>query len=76
MSAKLRRRPPAAAPAIYWPRDIETLLTVSSCTRWRMEKDGRLPPRDAFLGGAAVGWHRPTIEAALRGESAGAQTAA
>lgn len=73
---KKTRRPMAAAPVIYWPRDLEALLNVSSCTRWRMERDGRLPRRDAFLAGTPVGWHRATIEAALRGETASGQTAA
>jgi hypothetical protein len=32
-----------------------------------MERDGRLPPRDFFIGGVAVGWRPETIEAAERG---------
>jgi len=37
-----------------------------------MEKDGRLPPRDFFIGGIAVGWKPPTIERVERGETAAA----
>jgi hypothetical protein len=29
-----------------------------------MERDSRIPPRDFFIGGKAVGWHVATIAAA------------
>lgn len=70
MSTNRRRERPAAA--IYWPADVEKLLDISTPTRWRMERDGRLPARDAFLGGRPVAWMRATIDRALRGETAAA----
>jgi predicted DNA-binding transcriptional regulator AlpA len=67
MADKTARQRPAAA--ILWPRDVEAMLNVSSVTRWRMERDGRLPPRDAHVGSETVGWLKPTIERMLHGGS-------
>jgi len=53
-----------------YPRGIEERLGVSTPTRWRMERDGRLPPRDVYIGKKAVGWRPETLEAAERGQSA------
>lgn len=64
------RRP--AEPGIFWPRDLEVYLNISPVTVWRMTRDGRLPPRDAYIGGRPIGWRRSTIERALRGETASA----
>lgn len=50
-----------------WPRGVEQRYDISSPTRWRWEKQGRLPARDVFVGGKAVGWRPETIEAAERG---------
>lgn len=58
-----------AGTALIWPAGVEEMLGVSPATRWRMEREGRLPPRDAYLGGAAVGWRPSTIEAMLAGKS-------
>jgi|GEM_PF-3186681 len=63
------RRGPREGSAIVWPKGIEEQLGVSAPTRWRMERDHRLPPRDAFIGGEAVGWKPSTIEAMLAGKS-------
>jgi len=65
-----RRQRTAGTPIIYWPKDIESLFGISTPTRYRWEKCGKLPRRDAFLGGSPIGWMRSTIETALRGEAA------
>lgn len=54
---------------VVYPRGIEERLGVSTPTRWRMERDGRLPPRDVYIGGKAVGWRPETLEAAERGHA-------
>ena len=50
-----------------WPSGVQMRYGISACTRWRWEKDNKLPPRDVFVGGVAVGWHPQTIETAERG---------
>lgn len=60
--------PDPSIAAILWPRDLERHLSISAPTRWRYERAGRLPPRDAFIGGEPVGWLRSTIDAMLAGE--------
>jgi predicted DNA-binding transcriptional regulator AlpA len=57
-----------AAPAILWPIDLERHLSISTPTRWRWERAGKLPPRDAYINGEPVGWLRSTIDAMLNGE--------
>lgn len=52
-----------------WPADLQRRLNISLTTRWKWEKSGRLPPRDFFIGGKAVGWHLSTLERAERGET-------
>ena len=70
MAKKQRRcRPPVSA-AIFWPREVEDFLGISAPTRWRWERAGKLPPRDAHIGGVAIGWHRSTIEFMLAGRTA------
>jgi predicted DNA-binding transcriptional regulator AlpA len=49
---------------------METRYGISAPTRWRWEKDGKLPRRDVFVGGVAVGWRPSTIETAERGPGA------
>ena len=57
---------PIARKAVLYPRDVETRHDISSVTRWRRERSGRLPARDFYVGGRAVGWHVATIEASER----------
>jgi len=64
------KRGPREGTSVVWPRGVAARLGVSSITRWRMEKDGRLPPRDYFIGGVAVGWKPETLERAARGPAA------
>ncbi len=58
-------------PIVVYPRGLHKMLGISPATRWRMEADGRLPPRDFFIGAdSAVGWHPETLQRAFRGPSA------
>ena len=50
---------------VVYPRGIEEQLGVSDVTRWRMERDGRLPARDFYIAGVAVGWRPETLQAAF-----------
>jgi len=49
------------------PKGVQERYGVSLATRWRMERDGRLPKRDVFIGGIAVGWKPETLAAAEAG---------
>lgn len=71
--AKVQRKPKKPrfrGTAVIYPRGVEQQLGVSDVTRWRMECDGRLPPRDFFLGDKPVGWRPSTLEAAFSGTAA------
>ena len=60
---------PKPSPAVVvWPGDILTRYGISAITRWRWEREGKLPPRDFMIGGKVIGWHPATLEAAERGE--------
>ena len=50
---------------VVWPSGVEERYGISAPTRWRWEKDGRLPPRDVNVGGK-TGWRPETLEAAER----------
>ncbi len=65
-----------AGTAIIWPAGLEQRYDISPPTRWRWERDGKLPPRDVYVGGDAVGWKPATIEAAERGEYRGREATA
>jgi predicted DNA-binding transcriptional regulator AlpA len=54
--------------AILRPRDIEQRYGISVATRCRWEAAGKLPPRDFYIGGDAIGWRLSTLEAMERGE--------
>ena len=47
--------------------EVTFLRAFSAPTLWRWERDGKLPDRDVFVGGRAVGWKPETIEFAERG---------
>lgn len=72
MNSKPIKQGPRAGSSVIWPKGIEDQLDLSAPTRWRMERDGRLPPRDVFIAGKAVGWKPSTIEAMLAGKLTGA----
>ncbi|HEY1891981.1 MAG TPA: hypothetical protein VGG63_16375 [Steroidobacteraceae bacterium] len=61
-----------AGPGIIYPRGLEVRYAISLSTRWRWEREGRLPARDVFIGGAPIGWRPETIERAERGQGEGA----
>jgi len=67
MVDKRSRGAPIRGSAVIWPSGIEERYGISSITRWRWERAGKLPPRDVHIGGRS-GWKPTTIEAA---ESAG-----
>ena len=53
---------------VVWPAGVCERFGIKPVTRWRWERDGRLPKRDAFVNGVAVGWRPETLDAAARGE--------
>jgi len=63
MSDKSTRRAPLGGAEILWPAGVEDRYGISSVTRWRWERSGKLPARDIEIGGR-TGWKRSTIEAA------------
>jgi predicted DNA-binding transcriptional regulator AlpA len=62
-----RKRARTAGSVCVWPSGVEVRFGISAPTRWRWEKDGKLPRRDVFVGGVAVGWKPSTLETAERG---------
>jgi predicted DNA-binding transcriptional regulator AlpA len=56
-----------AGTVCIWPAGVQQRYGINSVTRWRWERDRKLPARDVFVGGVAVGWRPATIEAAERG---------
>jgi hypothetical protein len=56
--------------ACIWPRGIELMYGITPPTRRRWEGNRRLPPRDFYIAGQAVGWKPETIAAAQAGEVA------
>lgn len=61
------RRAKVRGGKVIYPRGVEQDYGVSDVTRWRWEKSGRLPARDVFVGGVAVGWRPETLAEAQRG---------
>ncbi len=61
------KRPHTGGTRVIYPRGIEERFGISTATRWRWERSERLPARDVFVGGQAVGWRPETLEAAERG---------
>jgi predicted DNA-binding transcriptional regulator AlpA len=59
-------------PAIVWPKGVEARYNISKTTRWLWEQQGKLPPRDVYIGGKAEGWRPATLEAAEAGPTASA----
>jgi len=62
--AKAKKEKPA--PAVLWPRCVQARYGVCAETRWRWEREGKLPARDVYMDGKAVAWRVATIEAAER----------
>jgi hypothetical protein len=55
---------------VVWPRGVEHRYGIKPVTRWRWERDKKLPPRDVFVNGVPIGWKPATLEASERGEHA------
>lgn len=61
---------PEGGDLVVWPRELCQRYGIDPCTRWRWERSKRLPPRDFYVGGKAVGWRRETLEVAEAGPAA------
>jgi predicted DNA-binding transcriptional regulator AlpA len=48
---------------VVWPRGLEDRYGISAPTRWRWERDGKLPKRDINVGGK-TGWKPSTLDTA------------
>jgi predicted DNA-binding transcriptional regulator AlpA len=59
-----KRSAPHGGTLATWPKGLEIQLGISAVTRWRWERDGKLPKRDVSIGGR-TGWKPETIAAAL-----------
>lgn len=72
MVTKLRKakRPALGGTAVIFPRGLEVRYGWSAPTRWRAERDGRVPPRDFYIGGRPVGWRPETLDRAEPGQAA------
>jgi predicted DNA-binding transcriptional regulator AlpA len=70
LQSRQPKRTRSAGTRCIWPNGAEQRYGISAVTRWRWEKDGKLPARDVYIGGRAVGWRPETLEAAERGNSA------
>jgi predicted DNA-binding transcriptional regulator AlpA len=58
-----KNRSSGSGTAVIWPGGVQIRYGISKPTRWRWEKEGRLPPRDVNVGGK-TGWRPETLEAA------------
>jgi len=57
------RGAPIQGTAVVWPKGVEQRYGISEPTRWRWERDGKLPRRDVSVGGR-TGWKPETLAAA------------
>lgn len=62
-----KRRGPTRGTGVVWPQGVQERYGINITTRWRWEHEGRLPPRDVFVGGKAIGWKPSTLDAADAG---------
>jgi hypothetical protein len=76
-TARKPKRPRAGGTHCIWPRGVEIRFGISACTRWRWETASptRLPKRDVFINGRAVGWKPETLDQADGGEQIRPSTA-
>lgn len=51
-----------AGDAVVWPSGVQQRYGITHVTRWRWERDGKLPPRDIQVGGRS-GWRPETLAA-------------
>ena len=59
----MSQSPSLAALELICPRMLARLLNVDPSTIWKMQRDGRLPPKRIIAG--IGGWLRSDIEALL-----------
>jgi len=64
---KPKKKMRTAGTHCIWPSGVEARYGINSVTRWRWERDRKLPARDVFVGQVPVGWRPETLEAAERG---------
>jgi len=57
------KRAPREGTRVVWPKGVEERFGISACTRWRWEREGKLPARDVIVAGRR-GWRPETILAA------------
>lgn len=62
-------KPSTSPRVVLWPKDVESRYNISTVSRWRWERQQKLPPRDVHIAGKPAGWYASTIEAAERGDS-------
>jgi len=55
--------------SVVWPAGLEAELGISPVTRWRWERDGKLPARDVKVGDRD-GWKPQTIATLLGSDPA------
>jgi hypothetical protein len=70
MTTKAPKRPKRARTGgtrCIFPRGIRERYGISNVTVYRWERDGKLPPRDVYQAGVAIGWRPETLERAERG---------
>jgi hypothetical protein len=58
--AKPKKKMRTAGTHCVWPSGIEQRYGIKAVTRWRWERDRKLPMRDVFVDGVAVGWRPET----------------
>lgn len=63
MKIQKAKRAPREGKSVVWPKGVEERYGISHTTRWRWEKEGRLPQRDVNVGGK-TGWRPGTLAAA------------
>ena len=62
-----RKKPATHGTRCVWVAGVAEMYGISRITVWRWERDGKLPPKDVFVGGVAVGWKPETLERAMSG---------
>lgn len=62
-AANKSRRALQAGTAVVWPAGVESRYGIAPVTRWKWERDGKLPARDVHIGGRS-GWRPETLAAA------------
>ena len=64
-----KKRPRLAGSGVIYPRGAEERYGISLSTRWRWEREKKLPPRDVYVGGRPIGWRPETLDRADEGQA-------